>query len=323
MLFGTSVWSRHLADDRDYWKAIARQCGQVTPEAEFNWALVEPARDRFDFSGADAIARFARATSKNIHGHSLLWHLAIPPWAKEAMATREGWWLVRRYMERTMRRYGNKVPSWDVVNEPIEPKDGRADGLRQSPYVSAFGPDYIERALTAAREIAPNAALFVNEYGLEYDTPEEDARRRALLKLLERLKARGVPLAGVGVQAHLDLAKQDHFRADVLTRFFNEIGALGLQIRISELDVKEADPHQSVARRDKAVADATQRYLEAALANRAVGSVSCWGITDRYSWLNQPYSTNCGLPLDNGYRPKPMFAAIRATLRQRARMTRS
>jgi endo-1,4-beta-xylanase len=33
------------------------------------------------------------------------------------------------------------------VNEAVNPKDGRADGLRNSPWLELVGPDYIEVAL--------------------------------------------------------------------------------------------------------------------------------------------------------------------------------
>src|SRR5215471_362061 len=41
-------------------------------------------------------------------------------------------------------RYRGKVHSWDVVNEPIEPQDGRSDRLRAAVFLNKMGPDYLD-----------------------------------------------------------------------------------------------------------------------------------------------------------------------------------
>lgn len=317
MLFGSAVWADHLRDDRRYRETLAKECGILTPEVALNWEILEPEQGRFDFAGADSIANFAKATGKTIHGHSLIWHLGIPGWGAQALNDQRDWAIVRRFISSVMPRYGAVTRSWDVVNEAIEPGDGRDDGLRKSPYLNAFGPDYVRRAFEDARIAAPQATLFLNDYGLEYDFPEEEARRRAVLRLLERLKRSGAPIGGLGIQGHLDLSKQARFNDRILADFLNDVGNLGLQVRISELDVKEEDRSLSVEQRDQAVADAARRFLDVALANRVVGSVTCWGITDRYSWLNTPGTINRGLPYDQDFAPKPLYAAIKSSLIQR------
>lgn len=125
--------------------------------------------------------------------------------------------------------------------------------------------------------------------------------------------------ADFGLQGHLDLAKQEHFNGKVLADFLDQIGGLGLEVRISELDVKEADRNLPLERRDALVADAVTGFLDVALANRAVGSVSCWGISDRYSWLNEGGIINRGLPLDPDFAPTPFFAAVSSALARRIR----
>ena len=69
------------------------------------------------------------------------------------------------------------VHSWDVVNEPIEPKDGRPDGLRTAVFLETLGPGYLDLAYRTAREADPAARLVVNEYDIELDAPEQEARR--------------------------------------------------------------------------------------------------------------------------------------------------
>lgn len=321
MTFGAATTAAHLASDADFRAAITRECGSITPEIELKWAYLEPAQGHLDFADADRLASFAASTGKAMHGHALLWHKSIAPWAAEALSGQPDWAIVRRFLSSVIPRYGNVTRTWDVVNEPMD-MGHREDGLRPSPYLKAFGPDYIRRALEDARLFAPKAKLFINEFGVDYDLPWERDKRYLLLKLLERLKAAGAPIDGVGLQAHLDLSRQSAFSETVLADFLNQLGALGLEIRISELDVKEAATALPVAERDRRVAEAVQRYLDVALDNRAVGSITCWGLSDRYSWLAPPggkAGLNRGLPLDGDLRPKAMYQAISEAYARRIR----
>ena len=99
-------------------------------------------------------------------------------------------------------RYRGIVHSWDVVNEPIGPNDGRPDWLREAVFLSV-GPGYLDLAYHIARETDPKARLVVNEYDIELDTPEHETRRMALLDLLQRMQKAGTPVDAVGIQAHL------------------------------------------------------------------------------------------------------------------------
>ncbi|MGY4399005.1 endo-1,4-beta-xylanase [Sphingomonas sp. UYAg733] len=318
MLFGAAVRAEALRSDAAYRAAVAANCGVVTPELGLKWAWVEPERGKLDFRAADQIASFASATGKTMHGHALLWHQSIPGWARQALAEKPDWMIVRRFLSSVMPRYSAVTRTWDVVNEPMD-MGHRMDGLRPSLFLQIFGPDYIRRALEDARTIAPNAKLFINEYGLDYDLPWQTDRRYLLLKLLERLKKADVPLDGVGIQAHLDLANQTRFDEKILRDFLNELGGLGLQVRISELDVKEADPTLPIAERDRRVAEAVRAYLDVALDNPAMGSLTCWGLSDRYSWLDAAGGggVNRGLPLDAEFNPKPLYAVIGTALGRR------
>jgi endo-1,4-beta-xylanase len=93
----------------------------------------------------------------------------------------------------------------------------------------------------------------------------------------------------------------------------------GLDILITELDVLDDGLEPPSAARDRAVADAYRRYLDAALAEPAVKAVMTFGLSDRYSWLEEDYPRDDGvprrpLPYDDGLRPKPAYRAVSAGL---------
>jgi endo-1,4-beta-xylanase len=246
-----------------------------------------------------------------MRGHTLLWHLGMPRWADALLAETREWSHVRGYFQAVMPRYADVIDEWDVVNEPIG-AGSHADGLRGNQFLRAFGADYIDWAFWTARETAPRAQLYLNEYGLEYASAEEGRRRLALLKLAEGMLRRGVPLDGVGLQAHLDLRKGGIY-ADGVYGLLRDLSNLGLRVSITELDVRESDRRMPLKARDMAVADEVRRYLDIALDFPAVRSVSTWGLSDGDSWLAYKAggrADNRGLPYDRDWRRKPMRTAI-------------
>lgn len=324
MLFGAAVQARQILTDPGFRAHVLHECGSITPEIELKWDFIDPEPGANQFTPADQLARFAARNGKRLHGHALLWHKSIPPWAVQQMADRPDWGAVSGFMASVIPRYAGVADGWDVVNEPLEP-NGRPDGLRASPFLAAFGPDYIRRAFDEARRLAPRARLFLNEYGLDYDRPDCQRKREALLRLLDELGRTGAPIDGIGLQLHLELARMAEFDERIFAAFLNELGARGLQIRISELDVAEAETAIPVEERDRRCAEAVRRVLDVAIANRAVGSITCWGLSDRYSWLPPPSEQsglNRGLPLDSDLKRKEIYLAIRDAFRQREALLR-
>lgn len=199
------------------------------------------------------------------------------------------------------------------------------DGLRTDyPWLQTIGPSVVADAFVAANEIDPDATLILNEFGFETDSEWDlaaDRRRNALL-VLDSLLDAGAPVHAFGVQAHLDAANfSERFDADAYREFLGEIASRGLGIVISEMDVLDDDVPADPVERDEVIADAYAQYLEVALDEPAVFSVVTFGLTDRYTWLQEDYPRDDGadrrpLPFDMDLRPKPAYDAIREALAQ-------
>jgi GH35 family endo-1,4-beta-xylanase len=121
------------------------------------------------------------------------------------------------------------------------------------------------------------------------------------------LLAQGVPLDGVGLQAHTHIA--GYTDEPTLVSTMRRFQTMGLEVQITEMDVG------TTSLLDVARAGRLQRqalaYSAAARACNAV--VACtrfttWGFTDRVSWLG---ANALGLLFDGAYHPKPSFAAVR------------
>jgi endo-1,4-beta-xylanase len=273
-----------------------------------------------DYGPADTVAGFAVEGGLALRGHNLLWYYRTPHW----FFTLPGRDAQRRAVVDRIKalagRYRGIIHSWDVVNEPIEPKDGRTDGLRKAVFLDALGPEYLDLAYRTARETDPKARLVVNEYDVELDSPEHETRRTVLLNLLRRMQRSGTPVDTVGIQAHLTAAGGPPFSPARLRRFLADLAGLGLTIQITELDVTDAQAPADIAVRDQLIADTYRRFLDAALDEPAVKMVVTWGLSDRHSWIvrretNEAKWRKDGLPsrplpFDADLRPTPAFAAM-------------
>jgi endo-1,4-beta-xylanase len=175
----------------------------LVPEWEMKWDPTEPAPGIFDFGLADKLVKFARHGRMSVRGHTLVWHRAMPPWLVTALKyarPREADRLMARHIRGVVSHYRGVLTSWDVVNEAIQPEDGHQGGLRNTPWLEALGPGYIERAYRLAHDADPGTALVYNEFGLEYALAGHERKRRAVLTLLESFRKRGVPCAALGIQ---------------------------------------------------------------------------------------------------------------------------
>jgi endo-1,4-beta-xylanase len=329
--FGSAVRLGQLQAESHLRMAVLQDCALLTPEVDLKWNAIEPVPGQWSMGSIDGLVGFAVEHGKTLRGHTLLWHRSTPAWAEQRLRDHRDWQLISRHFAALLPRYGGAIVQWDVVNEPIE-TGYRWDGLRRNVFLEAFGPDYIRRALLEARALAPRARLMLNEYGLEYDSRDERDRRYLFLKLIEGLKHSGTPLDGIGLQGHLDLRKGT-MATRAIAELLKELAGMGLEIVVTELDVKEADYTAPPDVRDRLVADEVRRYLDTVLAQSGVSGVMTWGMSDRQSWLEileEDYrrfpgawtkgdgpGLNRGLPYDAAMQRKPMYSAIEAAFQGR------
>ena len=319
LLFGTAVDVRSLRDPA-YAALVASQANIVVAENAMKWNNLRPTSATYDFEGADQIVAFAESHHMKIRGHNLAWHRQLPQWFAAEATPANAKDLLTSHIERVMGRYSGRMHSWDVVNEAIEIKDGRPDGLRNSAWMNLLGPDYIEIAFRTARNADPQALLTYNDYGIECETPGNQQKRQALLTMLRRMKARNVPIDAVGIQSHVE--PPDVF-GEGLLHFLAEVRGMGLQVFLTEMDVNDRKLPGDIARRDQGVAETYSRYLDLTLSDPSVHALLTWGLSDRHTWLNSEgarpdHEQERCLPFDRELAPKSAFFAIRNSIDRRA-----
>jgi endo-1,4-beta-xylanase len=286
-----------LLGDQGYAAALTA-FGSVTPENELKWELSEPDRGRYDFAAADRVVDFARRHGMAVRGHALVWHLQNPAWLGDLSAgdLRAA---LRDHIRTLMQRYAGRIGEWDVVNEAV----ADTGGLRHSIWLDKLGPGYIALAFRLAHEADPRAKLFYNDYGAEGEGTKADA----VYSLVARLKGQGVPIDGIGLQAHVDTRPPPGYEANI-ARF----ARLGLRVELTELDVRTRSD-DAAARRAQA-----EQYARMVDGCGPCARFTVWGLDDADSWIPDAYpGFGHATLLDGDLRPKPAFDAFRRALLRR------
>jgi endo-1,4-beta-xylanase len=304
---GTAVNTDALANDPPYAEVVAREFGTLTAEDAMKWGRIEPTRGGYDWAAADQLVEFAARNGQQVYGHTLVWHEALPGWLTAGTLTSaDAAALLSRHISDVVWRYRGRVWAWDVVNEPLRP-DG---SLRESIWRRALGPDYIERALRWARAADPNVRLFINDYGIEGINEKSDG----LYALVKRLRARGVPIDGIGFQTH---TTTERGLPSTFSQNLQRFAALGLDVAITEADVRIPLPvtEEKLAAQAALYADAVAACMK---VQRCV-SFTVWGFSDRYSWVPTVYAQmGAACVLDSDLQPKPAYAALTAAFPRRS-----
>ncbi len=283
--------------------AFGGNFGILTTENALKWQFVHPQPGIYSFQEGDALVALAQNHGMQVHGHTLVFGEANPRWVRNTPpAQLEG--VMVDHIKNVVGHYKGKMVTWDVINEPFD--DEEWDQFRPNIWYKAMGESYIPKALIAAHEADPNAKLFINEYGIE----EDGDRWNAMLALVTKLKKQGVPIHGVGFQSHV-YAPGDEISASVLRKHFRQLAALGLEARVSEMDVY-SEGGQSL--------QATQysQVFGACLAEANCISFTSWGVTDRYDYFKDDdgsIQTGEDFLWDRSLKPTPAVAAIRSLLR--------
>ncbi|MBQ3350487.1 MAG: endo-1,4-beta-xylanase [Thermoguttaceae bacterium] len=304
---------------------IARQFNSLTAENCMKPEAIYRPDGNYSFEQADALASFAQEHGMKMRGHTLVWHSQTPQsffqdengqrLSKEALYQR-----MEEYMTKVLTHFKGKVYCWDVVNEALA--DWGDDVYRKhSPWYEICGEDFIAQAFRTAHKIDPNIKLFYNDYNLI-----NPGKRARAVKMLKSLIDAGVPIDGVGMQAHWNI---ESFNPEELQKSIDAFTELGLEVQITELDMttysnyhgpdalRQNQAHQeheytpAIAQKQ---ADAYAKAFDVLVKNAdKITAVTFWGASDRYSWLSGfPRRGRKDYPLlfDRENNPKPAFYRV-------------
>jgi endo-1,4-beta-xylanase len=132
---------------------------------------------------------------------------------------------------------------------------------------------------------------------------------------------RGVPINGVGLQGHYTLDSTDPVQSGTdLAANIERLGALGLQVQFTEVDVRIKKPVTQAAL--DAQAHAYRSLFDVCVSEPACTAFVTWGVTDKFSWVDD-FMDDYTQPLlfDAQYRRKPAYWALRDVLENKPAAT--
>ena len=315
---GAAIWSGDLTGEHAV--LLKKHFNSVTSENDMKWGSLQPTEGAFTYAAADAQVSFARANNMLVRGHTLVWHQQNPAWlfndsnGNPMTPTPENKALLLQRLENHIRavmtHFGADVYAWDVVNEVIDPS--QSDGFRRSPWFNITGTEYIERAFRVAREVAPNARLYINDF----DTTNT-VKRQFLYNLIADLRSRGVPVDGIGHQMHNNV---DFPSKQAIIDTINLFHALGIDNQITELDVSIYSGSNPTVYDDYSLIPQSlfikqgYKYRDIFDAFRQlqgkISSVTFWGQADDHTWLTRTGRVDAPLLFDTVLKHKYAYLGV-------------
>jgi endo-1,4-beta-xylanase len=319
VLVGTAVVPQ-LFGEATYAETLAREFNMIEPENAMKWGAIRPSRETFNFAPGDQVVEFAKAHGQKVRGHCLLWGKYNPAWLNKGKFTpAQLSELMREHITTVAKHFAGQVFAWDVVNESFDAQGDMEHWIwYDSPGigVAGKGTGYIEQAFRWARGADPKALLFYNDY----DTEGLNAKSDAVYAMARDFKKRGVPIDGVGIQAHIFNLSMKEISS--LAANIKRLTALGLQVHITEMDValpinaKNALTEQTDLARQ---AEIYRFVATACLQQPGCTAFQTWGFTDKYSWIPDYTKGRKGAALlfDQDYHPKAAYKALVEVFGQR------
>lgn len=302
--FNNNFWT---STGRTYTKTLYGQFNGIVAGNEMKMDAIHPRIDEYNFTKGDILVEVAENHDMLARGHTLVWHSQTPSWFNNGEFTRDSLLsILKDHVTTIVTHYKGKIGEWDVVNEVVD-----GDGvLRESKWYNVIGPEYIDSAFVWAHRADPDALLFINDYGAE----ALNSKSNGIYNLVKGLLERGIPVHGVGMQAHFTVDEINFFSIEKNIERLNE---LGLLTNFTEVDIKIAKENFSSSSALAKQAEDYGRLLSMMLSNPMSTSFTVWGFSDNDSWIpnhtNGEYGQAC--PYDLIYRPKPAYYAMLDTLK--------
>jgi endo-1,4-beta-xylanase len=155
-----------------------------------------------------------------------------------------------------------RVIEWDVVNEPYSNND----------LMRVLGNDAMAGWYKLAAQCDPAARLYLNETNVPTEPPR-DSHYDALFNLVRTLQRQGAPIGGIGMESHFG----DRLTSPVdLIAIYDRFAALGIPIRITELDIDATD--------EQLQADYFRDFLTVSFSHPEINGILIWGFWENQAW---------------------------------------
>jgi endo-1,4-beta-xylanase len=298
---------------------VAREFSQLTPENDMKPEVIAGSNGTVQNTGnADTLVNYARTNNMLVRGHTMVWYSQAGPLQGASQAT------LNTYIGNALRRWGNQVRYWDVVNESLgDSNSGRRrdqwphtldrDANGDGDYFDATDTDYIRDSFRAAKQAVQAAGLStklcINDYDVEGLTVRggtRNAKAQALYDIVRTYTQGAEKLIDcVGFQSHFN-DNPNSIISDDLQANIQRFADLGVEVHLSELDIDDDLSNNDIG---QGQAENYRKVVRACLNVAGCTGITVWGISDSESWR----SSERGLLFtgSNGnYQKKAAYTAV-------------
>lgn len=269
---------------KDMFKNLFNQA--VVP---FYWSDLEPEEGKLRFDkdseniyrrpAPDIVVDFCKENGIEPKGHCLTWSGFVPEWlAKYSTEDRKK--ILERRFKEIAERYGDDIPSFDIVNEAA------------SNYVvgrKLLFEDYDEIALKLGEKYFKNNIKILNETNeaIWRDYAVREGKYMAFNMQLKDFINRGVPFDEIGLQYHI-FEPPERFEnnnvflnAEYMTDILDIFDAYGYPMHISEITIPSYNGR--IGQNEELQAEIAEILYTTWFATRNMKSIVWWNMVDGYA----------------------------------------
>lgn len=287
--------------------------------------LLKPdSKKKTDWSLTDRVVEWVSKTGRPIKGHPLVWthKFARPEWMLE-MSFEELKEFVVDHLGKVIRRYGDRIKMWDIVNEiPTQDANGYDLNMDQLMELTKLVADTVKRLQPEAERIINISDIF-GPKSYVHDSPSIPPVH--FLKLCEK---HGIEYESIGLQFYMGMRAEFACRELLnISQEVDEYLQFGKPIHFSELgwpSKHDVDPNCFFGKDHPAVAGYWHRgwdeELQAEFAEKiytlfaskpGVKSITWWDLTDsgNHEDIGSRFIPFSGLTRRD-FSPKPIVGVI-------------
>jgi endo-1,4-beta-xylanase len=279
-LFGVAITdnlaekSENAMSDKDrkkFLQILEDNFNYAVHENALKWYDTEVEYKKVDYYLADRIYELCRERNIPMRGHCVFWakDKYVMPWLKELDNDELRAAVVRRSTD-VAKHFKGRIDEFDLNNEMIN-----GDFFRRR-----LGYGIVNEMAWIVKVANPDAKLYVNDYGI---LVENGFNKSSYITQIENLLANGVPIDGIGCQAHFVTSNKNNSTARAATtsehvqKTLDELSKFGLPIKITECLVS-ADTEEGKA-------EELTRFFRLCFAHPSVEAIIMWGFWEVGHWV--------------------------------------
>lgn len=255
----------------------------------FYWSDLEPEEGKLRFDrnseniyrrpAPDIVLDFCREYGIEPKGHCLTWNAFVPDWLEKYSPEERKRILERRFKE-IAERYGDSIPSFDVLNEAASNyRNGR----------KTLFEDYDEFALNLGEKYFKNNIKILNETNeaIWRDYACRQGKYMSFNMQLKDFLNRSIPFDEIGLQYHIftspdDFENNDIFlNAESMLDILNIYDSYNIPMHISEITIPSYTG--AIPQNEAIQAELVEQLYTTWFATKNMKSIVWWNLVDGYA----------------------------------------